>query len=212
MASVALVALGVVLVVLSGIALSFQTGVNATLGKVSGKSFASVVSFTVGLAALIIFFVIDTYGIGAKGPTVERIKAVPWWGWLGGLLGGFYVVCTIFFAQILGAGVLTSIFVTSQLVTSILLDCYGIVGFEKRKLRWERILGACFLIVGVLLISLYRGDVQKPAPTGLPTSINEQQSQVTNGHPIEKSLMDLTGDQQPRTPPLIVVELQTVRG
>lgn len=138
--------------------------------------------------------------------------AVPWWGWLGGLLGGFYVVCTIFFAQILGAGVLTSIFVTSQLVTSILLDCYGIVGFEKRKLRWERILGACFLIVGVLLISLYRGDVQKPAPTGLPTSINEQQSQVTNGHPIEKSLMDLTGDQQPRTPPLIVVELQTVRG
>lgn len=74
MASVALVALGVVLVVLSGIALSFQTGVNATLGKVSGKSFASVVSFTVGLAALIIFFVIETYGIGAKGPTVERIK------------------------------------------------------------------------------------------------------------------------------------------
>jgi hypothetical protein len=74
MASVALVALGVVLVVLSGIALSFQTGVNATLGKVSGKSFASVVSFSVGLAALIIFFVIDTYGIGAKGPTVERIK------------------------------------------------------------------------------------------------------------------------------------------
>lgn len=74
MASGALVGVGCVLVVLSGIALSFQTGVNSSLGRVSGKSFASVVSFTVGLVALLIFFVVDTYAIGAKGPTAGRIK------------------------------------------------------------------------------------------------------------------------------------------
>lgn len=74
MTSGTLVGIGCVLVVLSGVALSFQTGVNSSLGRVSGKSFASVVSFTVGLVALLIFFVIDTYAIGAKGPSVERIK------------------------------------------------------------------------------------------------------------------------------------------
>lgn len=136
---------------------------------------------------------------------------MPWWGWLGGLLGAFYVVCTIFFAQILGAGVLTSIFVTSQLITSILLDYYGIVGFEKRKLRWERILGACFLVVGVLLISLFRGDLREVSPSGMSDSLTVPESPAPSGYPgpTDKVSINMSGvDLQQRTPPTSNIELQ----
>lgn len=140
--------------------------------------------------------------------------AVPWWGWLGGLLGAFYVVCTIFFAQILGAGVLTSIFVTSQLITSILLDYYGIVGFEKRKLRWERILGASFLVVGVLLISLFRGDLRDVAPSGGSTSLNGSGNPAPSGYSgtVGKVSSDVLGAAlHSRTTPTSSIELQGSR-
>jgi uncharacterized membrane protein YdcZ (DUF606 family) len=51
--------------------------------------------------------------------------AAPWWAWIGGALGAYYVVIVIIFAQKLGAGTLVAIFVCAQLITSIVLDLTG---------------------------------------------------------------------------------------
>ena len=62
---------GCVFAGLSGALLATQSGINSTLGAAVGKSFAAVVSFAVGLGALLVFFAIDTAGLGHKGPSLE---------------------------------------------------------------------------------------------------------------------------------------------
>jgi hypothetical protein len=60
----------------------------------------------------------------------------PWWSWIGGVLGAYYVIVNIIFAYKLGAGTAISVFVCSQLSMSIILDLTGLVGFQKRAFSW----------------------------------------------------------------------------
>ena len=82
----------------------------------------------------------------------------PWWGYIGGILGAFAVVVVIIFAQQLGSGTVSGVAVTAQLITAICLDSFGIVGFVRRQVLWPRIAGAVLMIVGVALVSVYRGN------------------------------------------------------
>jgi hypothetical protein len=68
-----------------------------------------------------------------------------------------YVIVVILFAHTLGSGTMTAIFVTSQLITSIILDLNGTAGFPQRHFSWQRVLGATLLIAGTLLVSLFPG-------------------------------------------------------
>ncbi len=63
----------------------------------------------------------------------------------------------IIFAQHLGAATLTSFTVTAQLASALLLDATGLVGYRRRTVEWQRILGLALMVVGVVLVSVYRG-------------------------------------------------------
>ncbi|KAK9806304.1 hypothetical protein WJX72_009426 [[Myrmecia] bisecta] len=191
MARGALFAVGVILAALAGIGLAFQTGVNTTLGRAAGnKPFAAVISFSVGTAASLIYFLLDTYPRGRHAPSLSKLKEVPGWGWIGGVLGAFYVVVTVIFAPTLGAGTLTAVFVTAQLIMSVLLDYWGLVGFQKKTLPWVRILGAVLMIIGrsmqtmsttVFSQARLASSGAKPASGMLPFS----RLQFTKGSPVK---------------------------
>ncbi len=66
---------GCILSVVSGCMLATQSGINSTLGKHAGKSFASVVSFGVGLVALLLFFAVDAGILHNLGPTREGVAS-----------------------------------------------------------------------------------------------------------------------------------------
>ena len=67
--------IGIALVVVSGIALSFQSGINATLGQKAGSGgFAAVISFSLGLTACAVFFLIEAKGFG-KTPTAASLAS-----------------------------------------------------------------------------------------------------------------------------------------
>ena len=195
MVSAALQGAGVVLAALGGIALGVQAGTNSTLGKFVGKGFAGIVSFASGLLCIAVFFVVSTYGAKAQGPTTSGFRGTgdnvhhltfdvqlefccncyadtPWWGYIGGVLGAFSVIVVIIFAQQLGSGTVSGVAVTAQLITAVFLDAFGIVGFVRRQILWPRVVGAVMMIVGVVLVSVYRGDpvVQVPASAATPAS------------------------------------------
>mmetsp|Transcript_37773 Transcript_37773/g.84232 ORF Transcript_37773/g.84232 Transcript_37773/m.84232 type:complete len:277 (+) Transcript_37773:97-927(+) len=197
---------GAFCVAAAGILLSIQAGMNATLGAISGRSFASLVSFATGTIAIVVFFTVDTYGLKNSGPSSESIKSVPWWGWFGGVLGAYYVSCNIIFVRILGSAILTAIFVSGQLITAVVLDSMGWVGFKKRDLHWARLLGIFLMIAGVILISVFNGDTTsspEPPPPLLPDSdslppapgsqdVGDTASQgLVTPRPSTRSLMDI---------------------
>ena len=133
----------------AGVVLIVQVGVNVALRAAVGNPvMAALISFVIGSAALLLFLLLAR----APWPARAQLSAAPAWAWLGGLLGAFYVVSTIVVGPRVGAAALLALIVLGQLVTSLLVDHFGWLGFPQHPLTPLRLFGALLLFGGVLLI------------------------------------------------------------
>ncbi|HEY2808581.1 MAG TPA: DMT family transporter [Steroidobacteraceae bacterium] len=132
-----------------GVGISLQVGMNITLrGVLMSPMVAALVSFLVGSLALLLFVL----ATGAPWPARGQVHLVPLWAWFGGVMGALYVASSIILGPRLGAAALLALVVLGQLVTSLVLDHFGWLGFAQHPLSVTRTLGAVFLFCGVLLI------------------------------------------------------------
>ena len=136
--------------VVAGAFLPLQAGVNARLAHfVGGPVRASAVSFGVGTAALVLVAVLF------YRHAHTHARDAPWWAWVGGLLGAFYVTATVVVPVRIGAAAFFGVLVTAQLVMSVLIDQFGWLNFPKHEASPLRLLGVAMLIGGVLLVRLF---------------------------------------------------------
>ncbi|MCY9853406.1 MULTISPECIES: DMT family transporter [Vibrio] len=143
----------VVLVILSvvvGVGLVSQAGVNAQLKiGMSSSLQAAFVSFVVGTAVLGMLVVIEGKPWFPQG----SISSLPWWAWIGGLLGAFNIAMSIYLAPQLGALALAISIVCGQVIASIFYDQYGLLGYPTIEMTPQRIGGALLIILGVMLVT-----------------------------------------------------------
>jgi transporter family-2 protein len=136
--------------VVAGSFLPLQAGVNAKLaGFVGGPVRASMISFAVGAIALLLVVLLFYRS------EHQRAGDAPWWAWVGGILGAFYVTSTVVVPLRIGAAAFFGILVAAQLVTSVLLDQFGLVGFPQREASPLRLVGVGLLVAGALLVRLF---------------------------------------------------------
>jgi transporter family-2 protein len=88
-------------------------------------------------------------------PGAVQVAAVPWWGWLGGLLGFGFVAVMIFTANTLGSAVFIGLTVTASTLLSVALDHFGWLGFAQHTASPGRLVGALLMVVGVALIAAF---------------------------------------------------------
>lgn len=139
----------ILVAVLVGAALPVQAGVNAQLRiGVGHPMLAAFISFAVGTIALLGF----NLALRVPPPTGEAMARLPWWQWIGGLLGAAYIYLAIILAPRLGAATLVAAIVSGQMVASLLLDHFGWAGYPQQSLTPMRAAGALLVIGGVLLI------------------------------------------------------------
>jgi len=132
-----------------GVGISLQVGMNVTLrGVLMSPMVAALISFLVGSLSLLVYILLT----GAPWPVRGQAHLVPLWAWFGGLMGAFYVASSIVLGPRLGAAALLALVVLGQLVTSLVLDHFGWLGFAQHPLTLTRTLGAALLFCGVLLI------------------------------------------------------------
>lgn len=126
-----------------------QAGINAQLAKSLGHPLlAASVSFTIGSLVLLLY----TFVFHTPWPVLSRTMQIPWYLWIGGLLGAIYLTAMIILAPLLGAATMVGLVVAGQMLASITLDHFGLVGFPVHPLSFWRAIGAIFLISGVALI------------------------------------------------------------
>jgi transporter family-2 protein len=77
---------------------------------------------------------------------------VPSWALLGGLLGAVYVSVALVAVRTLGASGLTAVVITGQLVISVVIDRFGLLGVARQHVGAQRILGLALLVAGVVLV------------------------------------------------------------
>jgi transporter family-2 protein len=131
----------------AGAMLPIQFGINAQLASwVGGSLRAALVSFVVGALGLFVAVL-----FAARG-WPDRAGDAPWWVWIGGLLGAFYVLGSIVTAPKLGAATLVALILAGQAIASLLVDHYGWVGFDEQPITVLRVVGVLLLAGGVALV------------------------------------------------------------
>ncbi len=140
--------LAVLLGVGAGGLVGMQAPINSRLGKTVGGVQAASFSFLVGTVALVSIAYVLRGGLGSLG----HVGRVPWWALVGGLLGAVYVFVALEAVRTLGASGLTAVVITGQLVISVVIDRFGLLGIAKQHIGAPRIIGLLLLVVGVVLV------------------------------------------------------------
>jgi transporter family-2 protein len=132
-----------------GAMLPVQTGINAQLRTFLGHPVTTaLVSFGVGTVGLFV----AVLSLGLSVPLATAWSQSTWWQWTGGLLGAIYIAGVVVLAPRLGAGTLIAAVVGGQMIASLVLDHFGLVGFPEHAISGPRVLGAGLVILGVALI------------------------------------------------------------
>lgn len=134
----------------AGMLLSIQAVINANLALgLGGKAvLASAVSFLIGSVFLLIlakaFHQLD-------GASIRLVFKQDGWKLIGGVLGSWVVFTTVVTVPKLGVVSMSLLIIGGQLFASFLLDSTGVMGLSKRLITWNKVLGLCFVLLGILL-------------------------------------------------------------
>lgn len=141
-----------ILAVVGGMFLPWQTGVNMELsGRLGSSVLAALASFCVGGLALLSYALLTK----VNWPQWNTLAAVPWKYWTGGLAGAFIVWVSIVAGPKIGATLLVACILAGQAAASLIVDHYGWLGFPVHEASWGRLAGCLLLIGGVILIRKY---------------------------------------------------------
>ncbi|MFI4984847.1 MAG: DMT family transporter [Solirubrobacterales bacterium] len=132
----------------AGCLVGMQAPINSRLGKAVGSVPAASFSFLVGTLALLAIAAVVRGGLGGLG----HVGRAPWWALIGGLLGAVYVTVALVAVRTLGASGLTAVVIAGQLVISVVIDRFGLLGVARQHVGAERILGLALLVIGVALV------------------------------------------------------------
>ena len=136
---------------IAGATVPTQAGINAKLNIYTGSPVtASIVSFIAGTVTLIVYAVVARAPI----PAISAFSGAPWWIWTGGILDAFYVASCIILANKVGAVSMIALILAGQMVTSIILDHFGILGYQVQPVSVMKIVGILLIIAGVIFIRI----------------------------------------------------------
>ncbi|HEY7935020.1 MAG TPA: DMT family transporter [Solirubrobacteraceae bacterium] len=138
----------VLVAALAGTLVGMQAPINSRLGRAVGSVQAASLSFVLGTVVLLAVAAFANGGFAAY----TKVTAAPWWALIGGLLGAIYVTVAILTVRTLGASGLTAAVITGQLVISVVIDRFGLLGVARQPIGAQRMIGLVLLVLGVALV------------------------------------------------------------
>ncbi|RYZ53947.1 MAG: DMT family transporter [Sphingobacteriales bacterium] len=138
----------VVLAFVAGAFLPLQAAMNGKLAKAGGSPyFASMISFAVGVLALVIYILMTSQTVSLK-----ELRAAPSYAWAGGILGAFYVTVIVLAFPKIGPALTFGLVVAGQLLLSMLMEHFQIMGAQSQPMSIGRIAGILLVLAGVAMM------------------------------------------------------------
>ena len=85
-------------------------------------------------------------------PALSDTAGAPWWVWLGGLLGVFYLAASIILTPRLGAANTVAFVLAGQVLASMTLDQFGLLNLPVHSISLARLGGAALVIACVFVV------------------------------------------------------------
>lgn len=83
-------------------------------------------------------------------PDASTLRSLPWWNWIGGPLGALIVLGGATLVSELGAALFLALVVSGQLICSLVLDHFALLGLPEQSITPGRVLGALLVVAGVV--------------------------------------------------------------
>lgn len=139
----------IILAVAAGMMMPTQAAINNKLaGTVESPILAAFISFFVGTIALFIY-------VAAAGIPVGNLflaKDASMVSWTGGILGAFFVAASVTLVPRLGVALTFSLIIAGQMLTTLVIDHFGLLGVPVKEVNVFRLLGVSLITIGVILI------------------------------------------------------------
>lgn len=139
----------IILAILAGMAMPTQATVNSKLAfSIGNPILAAFISFTVGTIALFVYILLT----GVPLSNLASAKDAPLVAWIGGFLGAFFVSVMATVLPRIGVALAFSLAIGGQMLATLVIDHFGLLGVPVREINLMRVLGAALITVGVILI------------------------------------------------------------
>ena len=139
----------IVAAAIGGMLLPIQFLINAKLSEGFGNAlWATTVSFVIGTVGLLVWIAFRGQLGSANWPGA---LALPWWAWVGGLLGAVYVCVTIITVPVIGPTALVVLLIFGQMAAGTVLDHFGIMT-ARDPVSLSKLTGLALVFLGTWLV------------------------------------------------------------
>lgn len=137
----------------AGMLMSSQIAINGYLGRqINSSIHAAFISFFVGTVLVCVAVCFEK---SWSNISKVRFSEIPLWIWLAGILGASYVFCNAFLAPKIGTGAIVTLALVGQILSSITIDQFGLLGATQKKIKMIQLVGLVILFLGVLFIEIF---------------------------------------------------------
>ncbi|PWJ21599.1 DMT family transporter [Jannaschia seohaensis] len=140
------------LAVLGGMLVAAQGPIYARFSLGLGRDHLLAVFLAFATATLVTGLFAFVSG-SLRALTVVTVLSLPWWVWLGGLLGVVHVVISMQTIPMLGATLFLVLVITGSLLGGALYDHFGAIGLAERPFSTTKAFGLAMVIVGVSIVA-----------------------------------------------------------
>ncbi len=157
----------IILGITTGGFIPLQTSINSQLrNKVKTPFLSSLISFLVGT----VFLLILSISTGAGIPLLNgSLSALPWWGYLGGIIGMICLTINIFLLPVLGSVQTVIIPMVGQILMSVVIDNFGWFHAKTSPMSLTKLLGLILVIAGIMITIALPSILSKKTATKTTT-------------------------------------------
>ena len=137
----------ILLVIAGGMGLSVEAGL---LGPLGGKVWDLWATFSIFGVGAALTFLLMLFFSPRNSPS---FFAQPGWQLLGGVLGPIYVVILTLAAPTIGIALTMIGILAGQVFKSLIIDHFGLLGTQARRIDAKRIIALGFIIAAMILVA-----------------------------------------------------------
>lgn len=133
--------------IFTGVLLALMVSLNGTVGEAAGNYASSVIIHVIGLIGIIIVLIVTK-------SKLQNLKGIPFYMYTGGLIGVLTVIFTNISYSNLGASLTISVGLFGQLITSIIIDHFGLFNLPANKFNKKKIIGFSIIVLGIFVMTI----------------------------------------------------------
>lgn len=141
--------IGLALSLLAGGIIAAQGPIYSRMSQGLGNPLqTTLLAFSTAVCVLVILMTVTR----TPWPSVEAVRGLPLWVWIGGVLGICVVLLSIAAVPRLGIAGYIAAMICGQLAASLAFDRWGLFGLAERGIGWQGGIGAVLIALGAWLV------------------------------------------------------------